>query len=521
MDIQFGRKDVPIPMPSPAEHETLVKCDTVWLIPSEPPPSPSDYTHRLAKLIFFAWHEGPWLTWRKAKAVLFQRSILRHQKVVLVAGKRVPDGAPVLAMGVQACPEAAHMCFPAEYVVEAHGDERQIEDIRRLLSARLAEDAALFDEVWHYSPFSGRPLRFGLDTLCPDYRFKSASSANNPLPHASSVRTRPQTDIHKGRTDVIVAGAGSYLLSYVLPHFRSRRFRLHTVVDLNPLRAARVAKAYGFHYAATSTNSAFEALPSSSSPVLIIATYHSTHVAVAETAYRYCPQTRIFMEKPPVTDWSQLTTLEGLRSECFIEIGYNRRYAPFVRRAKQWIDNMSGPTTMTCIVKELNIPATHWYYWPTQGTRLTGNLSHWIDLGIHFISAKPSVVAIQSASQSHFADEVSASVSFDDGSLLTLVASDRGNSTQGVQECIEIRRGDATVRIDDFRRLTVWAGGREKAFVRRHRDKGHSAMYRTFVDQLTENEPRAQYPNDDLRKSSLLYLTMVEMLRDGKASLHL
>lgn len=521
MDIQSGRRDVPVPTPVPASHEALIECDNVWLIPSEPPRKVSDYPHRLAKLIFFAWHEGPWLTWRKAQAVLFQQRILKHQKVVLVAGKRVPDGMPVLAMGVQAYPEAVYMCFPSEYVVEAHCDERQMEDIRRLLSTRLAEDAVLFDEVWHYSPFSGRPLRFGLNTLCPDYRFKLASPANNFPVHTAPIRTRRKTEIHKGRTDVIVAGAGSYLLSYVLPHFRSRRFRLHTVVDLNPLRAAKVADAYGFLYAAASTESAFASLPSSSRPVLIIATYHSTHVAVAETAHRHCPQTRMFIEKPPVTDRNQLATLAGLRSECFIEIGYNRRYAPFVRRAKEWIKNMSGPTTITCIVKELNIPATHWYYWPTQGTRLTGNLSHWIDLGVHFISAKPKIATIQSASPSHFADEISASISFEDGSLLTLVASDRGNSTQGVQECIEIRRGDATVRIDDFRRLTLWVGGREKKFIRRIRDKGHSAMYHAFVDQLAKNEPRAQYSNDDLGKSSLLYLTMVDMLRDGKASLHL
>jgi len=90
------------------------------------------------------------------------------------------------------------------------------------------------------------------------------------------------------------------------------------------------------------------------------------------------PNTKIFVEKPPVTSLDQLKRLIEIRNNPthFVEIGYNRRYSPFVIQAKGIINIFKMPITMTCIIKELNIPTSHWYYWPSERTRITGNLSH-------------------------------------------------------------------------------------------------------------------------------------------------
>lgn len=249
------------------------------------------------------------------------------------------------------------------------------------------------------------------------------------------------------------------------------------------------------------------------SPILIIATYHSSHFAIAQYGLSINKNTKIFIEKPPVTTKKQLYNLLELRknSAHFIEIGFNRRYSPIIRKIKKLLLHYNGPTTMTCIVKEKVLPLYHWYYWPQEGTRVLGNLSHWIDLGVHLIDKVPISINVSNASRRHPCDEAVLVVTFNDESVLTIIASDRGNSLRGVQEWIQIRKDDITITIDDFLRVTVQNPHSQKIFRYFIRDKGHSQMYRSFVKSFMEiGAP--YYPNEDLFITSSLSIDLSESL---------
>ena len=134
-----------------------------------------------------------------------------------------------------------------------------------------------------------------------------------------------------------------------------------------------------------------------------------------------------------------------------LELGFNRRHNRLVKRARNLLAGEAGPTSVFCIVREVPILPNHWYFWPNQGTRIAGNVCHWIDLGVFLIGehADPERISlsppIPSTGSSAYCDgERVLTVIFSDGSLLTVAATDRGDDLRGVQETVEIRRGATT-----------------------------------------------------------------------------
>ena len=47
-------------------------------------------------------------------------------------------------------------------------------------------------------------------------------------------------------------------------------------------------------------------------------------------------------------------------------------------------ERKNEPFSVSCFVSGHKIPADHWYKNNDEGTRICGNLGHWIDLAIHF-----------------------------------------------------------------------------------------------------------------------------------------
>lgn len=162
-------------------------------------------------------------------------------------------------------------------------------------------------------------------------------------------------------------------------------------------------------------------------------------------------------------------------------------------------------------IKEVLIPRSHWYYWPNQGTRVTGNLCHWIDLSYFWLKCKPCEMSLLSSN-----DSVSLSILFEDDSLVNIIASDQGNNLRGVQERIEVRTEDKTIFIDDYKKMIIYNNGR--AFIKRKllRDKGHGQMYKEFLNAAKTGR-KALYENDDVFWVSYLVEKASQMLiNEGK-----
>ena len=152
-----------------------------------------------------------------------------------------------------------------------------------------------------------------------------------------------------------------------------------------------VGREYGFTLATTDAERAIAETPAPG--LVVVATAHDSHTRLACAALK--AGHRVFVEKPPVVTEEDVHRLvAAMRAHPgAVEIGFNRRYHPLVRRARARLRQETGPVSISCLVKELTFEPDHWYFWPNQATRITGNLCHWIDLAVFLIEDQPMPVS--------------------------------------------------------------------------------------------------------------------------------
>ena len=530
MKIQCSGETFELPPPVPAAGEVLVTV--ARYVPVELPKAaaadPVFSWRNLRKILFFACREGLSLTLAKVRAVLSHRKLARERTLVIAIGTAGADGRAALALGGQDCPHAAQLCFPRVLVLVDGEEGGEIaRDPVPALPALLTFCAAhpeIATTLRDWSPYSGQaPTATLADALLAGRRMLDGAPPP-AVPAAVAVEfpavapgPAPSMQIAPtGRTGLFLAGAGTYPCAYALPLLSRAGIPFDTVIERHPARAAGVARRFGFAHADTDSARGLARLAAYEAPVLVIATYHSTHFDIARQALAINPATRIMLEKPPVTTLDQLDRLRRLRGEGgYIEIGYNRRHVPMTAEAHAHIAAETGPVVMTCIIKELSISPSHWYHWPAQGTRVTGNLCHWLDLGRYFIDAEPERMVVVGGPASQGDDSMTLIVRYADGSRLHVVATEHGSALRGVQEFIEVRRGELTLVIDDFLRLQVQHGASQSTRRRIIRDKGHERMYARFVSNILEGRS-AEYPDDDLVETTTQYVLASEALAIGK-----
>jgi hypothetical protein len=127
------------------------------------------------------------------------------------------------------------------------------------------------------------------------------------------------------------------------------------------------------------------------------------------------------------------------------------------------------------------------------------------------VSLSPTIAdSVQSLDQ-----ERVLTVTFDNGSLLTVVATGRGDDIRGVQEQIEIRRGRTTVMIDDLWKMRLRRNGMDGYSRTLFRHKAHHHMYRSALRRFARDEP-AMYPARDMVVVSAIQIAASDLATHGK-----
>jgi predicted dehydrogenase len=506
-----------IPEPAAGDDERLVRVEALARISVSEGARKHRFAfeNQIAKLLFFICREGLKLTANKVRTSLLQRAISGERQLVFVVGVDVNNDEPVVAIGPQDWPEAEILCFP-KALVASRSDGKDAFALCGRLNEYLQSESVLLAELFHYSRFSEHPLPVDFGMLAERSAGHDETSAH--LAPLTIAGTLPIVRLAKRDSDransLFLVGAGAYACAYILPTLS--RLDFDTIVDLNPGLATLVGHSYRFAHYDTSVERAFARLSTVVDPIVVIAGYHSTHAAHAGMAIAANERARVFIEKPPALSLDEARALLSLRrAGAYLEIGYNRRFAGLFQKAQAEVARESGPISVTCIVKELTIPSSHWYYWPSQGTRILGNVGHWIDLGVALIEARPTGLVVASPIGGMVGDELTLTVLFADGSRLSIIATKLGSGLRGVQEYMDIRRGGLTVEIDDFMTLTVKRGGRKHVRRRILRDKGHSQMYRNFASAVAAGRGPV-YPERALLLTTQILVAAVEAIKGGR-----
>ncbi len=309
---------------------------------------------------------------------------------------------------------------------------------------------------------------------------------------------------------VFIYGLGDYSRVYIAQNIKtlSKIF----CVDYNYKLAKYYYDTFGYKNFGIIPEDSYPFLPAIEKPLAIIATYHSDHTRIAKEIFDINPNTLIFIEKPPCVTLQDIKTLIGLYNEnALIEIGYNRRFIPINQEIKE--ATFQQQKVINISVKEILINESHWYFWKNQGTRITGNLTHWIDLAVFWIDGSPIEINLLNSISKD--ETMAVSILFSEGSLVNINVSDKGNSLRGVQEHIEIRTETETFFIEDYLKYTrIKSDGSKTSKRKLKREKGHDAMYK-HLTKVYNNEKSISYSKSDLIKSALTTFHVSRMYREN------
>jgi len=487
------------------------------------------------KVATFLFTDGPLSTLRKARTKRAEPKFTGDFRTSLVLGTVIPSGVHAVALAPRVPPCSQQLVVHRD-LVNAVREDFAAPDLLQV-AARLADRADVLRssarQTFLYSGMAPPVELTKLVKLALSETADGSPAIERPLralaaPPARDGRAadpvlRCRADPRPARLRAAVLGGGDYTRTEIIPALRRARIPLHSVSNREPHIAAMIGRQHGSVLATTDSGRAIAELPAPG--LVIIATAHDSHADLACQALR--AGHRVFIEKPPVVTAEDVHRLTAMmrRFPGMAEIGFNRRYHPLVRRARALLRQESGPTSICCIVKELAFEADHWYFWPNQGTRITGNLCHWIDLAVYLLADEPMPVSVSLSpripgSAVGSDEERVLSVTFDDGSLLTILATTRGDDVRGVQELIELRRGRRTIFIDDLWKMRVRSGGIDRRYRTMYRNKAHAVMYREALGRATAGQSSV-YPVHDMIVVSAIQIAASDLAKTDKPTSHL
>jgi len=320
----------------------------------------------------------------------------------------------------------------------------------------------------------------------------------------------PDLAWRRSARDIGVIGCGQFAYA-TIAYFLQRAFgrRIATCYDIDPRASQTFGRAMRVPTVCTSVE---QLLAHPQLRLVYIASNHASHSPYAVAALRRGFD--VYLEKPVAVTRPQLIALlQALRdSGRRLFAGYNRPFSAAVRELRRQvrIDSAAG-ITLQCFVSGHQLGPDHWYRQPQEGTRVCGNVGHWLDLMVHVLSWRglPDRVEISLtwASEAEPDDNVNIAISTDRGDVFAVLLTSRCEPFEGINETINFQHGETIVKIDDFRRMTLWQGARLQHWRFWPKDVGH----RRAILQPFSQEPGRDW--QEVVLSTLLMLHITDMVR--------
>lgn len=280
-----------------------------------------------------------------------------------------------------------------------------------------------------------------------------------------------------GRKRAVLFGYGNYAKTVLLPAI-AKHLRVECVHEIDPLQMTMQP---GLAWDTSPLPRAGETYDAH-----LIAGFHHTHAPLAALAL--AAGATAVIEKPIATTPAQRDELlRALRASpgkaycCF-----QKRYSPLNETALRHLGAGRGEAVnYHCIVYEVPLPERHWYRWPASGSRILSNGCHWID---HFLFlnrySRPTGLDI------HLGPDGTANCTMvlENRAMFSMVLTERGSERLGLQEHVELRRGEVTVSIVNSSHLTADTRARLSRS-RIHRMLPYRVMYDTIGRRVAGDNP--------------------------------
>lgn len=315
--------------------------------------------------------------------------------------------------------------------------------------------------------------------------------------------------------DVSVIGCGQFAFSGVCFFVqKANGNRFLSAFDTDRQRAESLGRYYGFRQVA---NAPEEVLDNPALKLLYVVSNHASHTAYAVAGLGR--NVDAYVEKPVAVTRAQLVELMGAlqRSTGRLYAGYNRPYAPAIQLLRERVkaSAANGAFSLSYVINGHQLPPDHWYRNSNEGTRICGNLGHWIDLTIHVLAWRglPGWVDVQiaQANRAEPDDNLTVTLTTDRHDIVTMLLTARSEPFEGISEFVNFQYNDLIAHIGDFRCLTIWQGVSKRTWRFSPKDVGHErAVLQPF---RTDNRDW-----HEVEISTLLMLFIRDMVLDGRPS---
>ncbi|MDX3385857.1 bi-domain-containing oxidoreductase [Streptomyces niveiscabiei] len=334
--------------------------------------------------------------------------------------------------------------------------------------------------------------------------------AEAPTVTVPAVRITPKARTPKATSPVRLAfiGAGNYATSMLLPHLTGRDgVELSTVVTTTALSAANAQRKFGFAEATTDLDAV---LGDKAIDAVFVVTRHSSHADLTRRAL--LAGKAVFVEKPLALSEEELSGVLSAVEESGndrLQVGFNRRFAPLLREAKERFGARSGPASLRYLVNAGQLAQGSWYLRQgTEGSRFAGEGGHFVDTASWLLDADPvSVYAVGG-------EDLQVVLGYPDGSTATISYVTSGASSFP-KETLDLVADGKVLRLDDFVRASVydrkrWVSSR----LPKARDKGQNAELAAFVKAVRTGGPMP-VPLESLAATTAATLAVRAAVADG------
>src|SRR5205085_1569344 len=340
-----------------------------------------------------------------------------------------------------------------------------------------------------------------------------------PLEPRIELRPSDQrTDTTQARADVVrvgLIGAGSYARKFLLPQLQATGAEFQAIASASGISARDVGAKYGFSYCGAQAD---EVISDPSVNLVVIATRHDTHAQLAAAALR--KDRHVFVEKPLALTDEELDDVcaAATQTDAQLFVGFNRRFAPLARRAKEFFADANAPLSIVYRVNAGRIARDHWIQDERMGGgRIIGEVCHFIDLMQSLTGAQATRVFAESITGRNREivadDSCMITLRFNDGSNGTIAYLAEGDAAL-TKERIEIFGSGRSFVIEDFRRAALYRNGREEQIKLRAQDKGQADEVRALCAMVRANLP-APIALADLIATTRATFRIRESLRTG------
>lgn len=307
-----------------------------------------------------------------------------------------------------------------------------------------------------------------------------------------------------------VIGAGNFACMTLLPCLRGKCIKY--IASSGGLRAAELAAKYGISRVASDYK---EILADEEVNLIIIATSHDQHVAIAVDAIR--AGKHVFVEKPLSIDSRGIdevkSAMQNAPLQVSLTIGFNRRYAPQITKMRDLLEG--APMNVIITINAGSVLANDWIHDHARGGgRLVGEACHFIDLVTWIAQSRITEVCTHAQTVRGYVSSENATVllKLANGSTGTVHYFSNGHSSYP-KERIEVHSLGRTIVLHNYKVLQGF-GFEGFSTMQKETSKGHQEQFDALFEHISIGE-KPLMPIEDIWNSSRATLAARDSMWTG------